>query len=336
LKEEENNIEVIIGKFLAGEASADETMMVHNWRSASSENEKVYRQVEYIFDNAAKSLSSEKYDADAAWEKVKSQLNEKKIKQIGLPATLAGWATNPVLRVAASLLLIATVGLTLYLTQKEISTPKAITLVSFQTILQDTLLNHVPVALNKHTELVATIDEEKNKAAIVLKGEASFNVLPEFKGELIVQAEETLIQHMGTHFNVKAYTNEEIIEVSVFEGKVHFFTHDSEGIFIEPGGKGIYNKVKRTFTSSAANKNTLAYQSKYFVFESNTLADVVDQLNSVYEQKIVIAENLKPCLVTVDFDDEDIATIADVLAETLGLTVTKTTNEIKLNGNGCR
>jgi transmembrane sensor len=329
LKEDENNIEIIIGKCLAGEATADETMMVHNWRTASVENEKVYHQLEFIFDKAAKSVGPVKYDVDAAWEKVKSQLKSKKGKQVW-------WATKQPIRIAASILLVAAVGLMLYLTQRQTLSPTTTTLTSTNSFLQDTLLNNLPVVLNKQTELIVNCDKKKNKATLALKGEANFNVLPDFKGELIVQAGNTFVEHIGTHFNVKAYANEETIEVSVFEGKVRFFTNQSDGIFIEAGGKGIYDKVKGTFTSSAANRNALAYQTKHFVFEGSNLADVVSQLNAVYDKKIVIAEHLKPCLVTVDFDNENIATVAEVLAETLGLTITQTTTEIKLNGNGCR
>ena len=170
------------------------------------------------------------------------------------------WATNQVLRIAASIILISAIGLTWYLNQKQTTAPTVITLSSSKTFLQDTLLNHIPVVLNKQSELVATLDKEKNKATIALKGEASFNVLPDFKGELIVEAEKTFVQHIGTHFNVKAYANDETIEVSVFEGRVRFYTNEGDGIFIEAGGKGIYNKVTGTFTSAAANENAIAYQ----------------------------------------------------------------------------
>jgi hypothetical protein len=61
----------------------------------------------------------------------------------------------------------------------------------------------------------------------------------------------------------------------------------------------------------------------------------VNDLNNVYEKKIILPEHLNKCRLTVDFANEDIDEIANVIAETLGLTIRKTDKEIFLEGSRC-
>jgi hypothetical protein len=48
-----------------------------------------------------------------------------------------------------------------------------------------------------------------------------------------------------------------------------------------------------------------------------------------------MGDHLTSCRLTVTFEDETIDEIADVIAETLGLTVSKSANAIILKGPAC-
>jgi transmembrane sensor len=65
------------------------------------------------------------------------------------------------------------------------------------------------------------------------------------------------------------------------------------------------------------------------------LQTVIEQLNANYQKKIKISEALKTCSVTVSFDNEEIETIAEILAETLNLRLRVADDEIMLEGEGC-
>ena len=79
-----------------------------------------------------------------------------------------------------------------------------------------------------------------------------------------------------------------------------------------------------------------AYKTKFFSFSNSSLTEVVQTLNAVYPTRIVIDDALRDCMLTVSFNDENIDEIANVIAETLGLSVVRSAADvINLKGAGC-
>lgn len=191
------------------------------------------------------------------------------------------------------------------------------------------------VFLNKQTELVYQYDRKKKNHVVKLKGEAYFNIQHDDSKTFIVDLEGIFIRDIGTSFNVKAYPEDNTIEVVVEEGKVMFYTDTDSGIYLSAKGKGIYNKATKTFSIEQPEENVLAYKTRFFSFSDTDLQTVIIALNNVYDKKIVLGGNLRNCHLTVSFNNEDINEIATIIAETLGLTVSNSANEIRLEGPGC-
>lgn len=324
MKENEHNIDTLIGKCLAGEASVSEHQEVSTWCSLSTENQQYFDHLKTIFEKASLVRDEYSYNTDAAWMKVRASIHAKKTRWLFSYAAI---------RVAAGLFLVSVVGALIY--QQYLKPIDHIKVVSSNLVVKDTLPDGTQIALNKQTELVAVYDFKKKKTTIKLKGEANFKIKHEAEKELIVETHEVFIRDIGTVFNIKAYPESNIIEVSVQEGEVQFFSQTDTGVFIKAGGKGIYDKLEKKFMIEEPDTNVTAYATRIFIFEDNDLETIVDQLNAIYEKKIKIADNLKACRVTVNFNNEDIQTIAEIIAETLNLKVSETENEILLNGEGC-
>jgi ferric-dicitrate binding protein FerR (iron transport regulator) len=170
---------------------------------------------------------------------------------------------------------------------------------------------------------------------VKLKGEAYFNIHHEDDKNFIIEASGVLIKDIGTSFNVKAYPGDSTVEVVVEEGKVMFYTDTDSGVYLSANGKGIYNKRTKTFTVEEPELNVLAYKTKFFSFSDTTLRSVVEELNGVYDKKIILDQQLRDCHLTVSFNNEDIDEIAAIIAETLGLSIVKSETEIRLQGSGC-
>lgn len=320
----EYDIDDLIGKHLAGEASAVETQQVKQWCAQSPENQQYFEHLQFIFQKASLANDTSTYNADLAWRKVHAQLHAS-------PKT--SFTSWPLLRIAASVLLVSALSIWAY--QQFLSPVERTQLASAATVVQDSLPDGTKVALNKQTALSVTYNSKKKQGRIKLTGEAKFEIKHEVDKELIVETDEVLIRDIGTIFNVKAYPESNTIEVSVQEGEVQFYTQQNEGIYIQAGDKGIYNKQSKTFIKEQADTNVLSYATKLFVFEETDLRSVVEQLNAIYEKKISIGKNLESCRVTVNFQNEEIETIAEILAETLNLRIRTTTDEIMLEGEGC-
>jgi ferric-dicitrate binding protein FerR (iron transport regulator) len=199
----------------------------------------------------------------------------------------------------------------------------------------DTLPDGSNVFLNKETKLAYEFDKKKKSHVVKLKGEAYFNINNKDDHEFIIQVDEVLIKDIGTSFNVKAYPASNTVEVVVEEGEVMFYTHTDSGVYLKAGGKGIYDKITHKFSVDEPDANVTAYKTKFFIFNDSDLRTIVSTLNGVYDQKIKVNENLQNCRLTVTFNNESTEEIASVIAETLGLSIKASEQELLLEGSGC-
>ncbi|MBX2967251.1 MAG: FecR domain-containing protein [Cyclobacteriaceae bacterium] len=316
------DMDELIGKCITGEATEQEKQAVREWCALSVANQKHFDHAKLIYEKAQHDNGYE-YDAEAAWKKVKEKITDTRVRKL---------STTPVWRVAASLLLISVFSYFLYW---QFFSTEQLQLASETTVTTQTLADNTEISLNKHSDVEIVYNERKKTGVIKLKGEASITIKPDKKVEWLVQTDELFIRDIGTTFNVNAYPDNSVVEVSVIEGEVHFYTNHDEGIFIKAGEKGLYDKFAKQFSKVAANSNVIAYKTLEFTFNDVALGEAVNQLSSVYNRQIVVSENLTACRLTVNFTNEDLETILGIIAETLTLTVTDTGTEIILSGDGC-
>jgi transmembrane sensor len=326
-----DHIDELIGKYLAGEASEKERAQVESWGGESHANQKHLQHYRLIFESAANVKDLHRFDEDAAWSKMKSRL-----KTDAKAVTLKNETPNLnfFYRIAAGIVIILGVGFFVYKSYDK-STLSEVEVVAETKAIGNVLPDGSNVFLNKQTKLSYAYDTKKKSHIVKLKGEAYFKIKHEEKKTLIVEVAGVYIRDIGTAFNVKAYPENNTIEVVVEEGEVVFYTADNVGINLAASAKGVYNKVNKQFSVEQPESNVLAYKTKVFTFEGNTLEKVVNDINNVYDKKIVLPKHLRQCKLTVYFNNEDIDEIASVIAETLGLTVKQTDKEILLDGPAC-
>ena len=326
-----DHIDDLIGKYLAGEAAKEEILFVETWAKESEGNRKHLQQCQLIFDKSFQAKALQEFDTDAAWLKMKSRLQA---GEGAIPLQPWKWSNNLAWRVAASIIVILGIGIFAY-QMIHADRSSSVEMVAQKETKSDTLPDGSGVFLNKKTELAYTYDKKEKSHVVKLKGEAYFNIQHEDDKNFIIDAEGVFIRDIGTSFNVKAYPEDNTVEVVVEEGKVMFYTDTDTGIYLSAKGKGIYNKATKEFTIEQPEENVLAYKTKFFSFSNTDLRTAVEALNNVYDKKIVLGENLSNCRLTVSFNQEDIDEIAAVMAETLGLTLKNSATEIRLDGQGC-
>lgn len=326
------HIDDLIGKYLAGEAEREEIDFVELWANENSDNRKYLDHCRLIFDKTLQVKELQEFDTDAAWAKVKSKLGDSQIRTLGSadkkPDRNYHWM------IAASVLFMLGIGFFAYKMMTP-SSSQPMQLVAEAETKADTLPDGSDVFLNKGTELTYTYDKKERNHRVNLQGEAYFRIEHQEEKNFIVDVSGVYIKDIGTAFNVKAYANSSTIEVYVEEGSVMFYTDTDSGIYLSANGKGIFDKTTKTFNIEKAEENVLSYKTRSFTFNETDLHSVVLALNHVYDKKIVIGSNLYNCHLTVSFNNEDIDEIAAIIAETLGLTSTATSNEIRLEGPGC-
>lgn len=178
------------------------------------------------------------------------------------------------------------------------------------------------VILNAGSTLKYSSDYNSNNRNLVLEGEAYFKVSKNIDLPLIVNAGNINIKATGTEFNVKAYSDEGIVETTLIEGKVVISqkgdNDESKILELTPNQKAIYVKEADRITlgkikeiEPLAVKPPKVGTDKLLV---SSKADV-DQVTAWTKNKLIIrGENLENlCIklqrkynVTFVFGNEDI------------------------------
>lgn len=328
-----DDIDDLIGKVLAGEGSAQEAEAVLNWVNQNEENKLYYESLKTIFDKTASAEIQIQFDTDAAWNKVRKKIAEESGNVVPLYKNRSFF--NQPLRIAAGIIILLSVAYAAY--QWTAPAVQTLALVSGQGTKADTLPDGSTAFLNKKSELTYEFNPRKKTRKVVLKGEAYFSVKHEEEKPFVIEADEILVRDIGTEFNLKAYPDKDTIEIIVTHGEVQFYTKNDEGLNLQAGEKAIYTKSsKKFYRIEKPDTNTLAYKTKVFSFNNTDLKSVVNLLNEVYNSKIKLAnEKLFNCRLTANFKEDNASIIAEVIAETMGLTITRKDDQIILDGKGC-
>ncbi len=326
-----NDMDDLIGKVLAKEASAREEAQLQEWIDESDSNKKYFEQVSLIFDKAAAHHVQIQFDTDAAWRNVKTKIrSEKKSAKVrNLNNGFQVW------RIAAGILILVTIGIFSYQwLHPEIQT---FAVASDATTVQDTLPDGSNAFLNKKSSLTYEYNPREKTRKVKLKGESFFDIKHEEEKPFVIEAEDVLVRDIGTTFNVKAYPGSDTVEVVVKTGEVQIYTLKNPGLNLVAGETGFYSKSLREFSKiQKADTNVLAYKTGVFSFNKTDLKSMLSKINEVYGSHIILAnEKLGNCPITVSFNNDKLETVVDVIAETLNLTVTRKGKEIILDGRGC-
>lgn len=321
-----NDIDALIAKDLTGEISAEEKSVLARWMESSADNKSYYEHFKTLFDKSLELKHQEVFDTGAAWEKlktkIKTQNQTKKTIQLS-------W------RIAASIVLLVTAGFIAY--QNFFTPQQETTFAASAGVTENVLPDGTGVFMNKNTSVEYAYEPIKKIRKTKLTGEAYFNIAEKDNQQFLLEVNGLLIKDIGTSFNVKAYPDSDTVEVYVETGEVIFYSVLDSGLHLQEKETGFYDKASGRFSKrSKPNENVLAYKTQIFVFDNTRLSEVVEAINEVYDTKLKLdKKDLENCRITVTFRHETIDMIAEVIAETLSLTLEKTENEITLTGNGC-
>jgi len=179
------------------------------------------------------------------------------------------------------------------------------------------------VTLNSNSIITYPKKFKKDQRGINLEGEGFFEVIGNSDWPFVITTAEVSVKVLGTSFNVNAYETNEEIEVVVKTGQVAVTRHGEvpQTIVLKPGNKAVYNKISEDLSlSTKIDLNYMAWKTKRFVFEDQSLDEVAAALNKVYGSEITIpSDSLKAAKITTSFNDQPLEAILNVLTETLDL-----------------
>lgn len=160
------------------------------------------------------------------------------------------------------------------------------------------------VTLNAGTTLSYPTAFVSDQRIVKVSGEAFFEVARDEKHPFIVKAENVNIRVLGTRFNVKAYEEENKIEVTLTEGRVGVGLDDQANqISIQAGQQVLFDKGKGLFSKRQVNLDYYTgWRDDLFYFNRVTFEEIAKQLERRFNVNVEItSDRLKQVVFTGDF-----------------------------------
>ena len=125
-----------------------------------------------------------------------------------------------------------------------------------------------------------------------LKGEAYFEVAKNPRMPFKVKSRNAEIEVLGTHFNVRAYTDEKAMKTTLVEGSVKVKSLNSNKI-LKPGEQAVL-KGKAMVVNTVVVEEQIAWKNGLFLFKDASLEDVMKQAALWYDLKVSYAGKIPP------------------------------------------
>jgi transmembrane sensor len=149
-----------------------------------------------------------------------------------------------------------------------------------------TLQDGTQVWLNSASSLTYPVSFNGKTRSVELKGEAYFEVAQNKKSPFIVNARQSKVTVLGTHFNVMAYENRPSVNTTLLEGSVRLSAGSQTAVLV-PGEQGIADLNNARINVTKANINyAMAWKNGYFMFQNDTIEDIMEQISRWYDVEV--------------------------------------------------
>ncbi len=310
-----------IVKQLRKDASEEEMESVRLWIEESEDHRKLYKQMLKTW--KLQDAFAFKPKKEEAWHKLDQHLVWKDVKQdrrIFLRRAL---------QACAILIVILGIGFLLkptgFIFGEKMLTFK--TTNEQKTIL---LADGTEVFLNRNSKLSYPEVFNGEKRQVRITGEAFFKVARNLQKPFIIKTKKTQTQVLGTSFNLRAYAHEPSEVLTVTTGKVVFSSlSNKQSVILTPNQVGTYLRQDANINKhQLSDPNYMAWMTKIFVFDNQTLQSIVASLSSAYGTTIEINnERLAKEHLTTSFNVMKLDEVLIILSQTLGFEYNIAENE---------
>jgi len=311
----------ILAKYLSGEMSEAESRAIKEEISVSEEYKISIEKMKKQWTAMEGYKDTKSPNTRKAWDKLHNRLQDEKL----IPAqrvVAESRLVHNLVRVAAVALILLGIGTVVYI---KMSRKPAAEMVQLNTGDEANTLIKIladgSVIYIAQNSLFSFPDEfESGSRTVELKGEAFFDITPDPDKPFIVETDETLIQVLGTEFDVKTQ-NGNGFELYVDRGKVKVTLkkESSQSEMVMAGEK--ISAIRNSLVKSKhfANESTSWYKQRMH-FKDETLQNIINVLNRNFNTTFVLADNeIGKHKLTVTFQNETAETMTELICVTLNL-----------------
>lgn len=157
-----------------------------------------------------------------------------------------------------------------------------------------TLEDGTEIQVNAASELLFPTHFKKHIRQVELKGEAYFKVKHNPERPFNVLLGTLNVQVTGTTFNIKAYEEEGNVSITLVEGSVNVREGQKILATLSPGEQFTYHKTTRDYSIAQADISaTTGWTEDKFVFHSETIGTIMNELSRWYNVDINVSEDIQ-------------------------------------------
>ncbi len=329
----------LIAKYLSGDLPGEEREVLFELVNSSEEHKAYFEEMQQLWDLSAEEEEEDfDVDTDVAWKKVSSRINPVQTQPV-VKESAKVFRLGQLLKIAA--VLVGVFGAFWLYNNLGETTPQFASYETFEKERKEvTLPDGSTVWLNENSKL--SYEESFEPRIVELEGEAFFDVkhLDEnHKFEIKSGNARTTV--LGTSFNVRAYPEEEEVEVTVETGKVLFEENESKKVekkvTLIAGEAAVYKKKEADVVKvEKVTANADAWKTKKMIFQNAPLSEVLKTMERYFDVEIEVAnENILNCPFDGKYPNPDIKALIGILEFSLDLEVNQNENKLIFSGEGC-
>ncbi len=185
--------------------------------------------------------------------------------------------------------------------------------------------------------------ENKPTRHVLFTGEAFFEVTKNPKKPFEIHSGNLKTVVLGTSFNIRAHPKDQHYQVSVVTGQVAVsaanHTDNSKALLLKPQQQATFVPATSALTRDnlrAKKYENDPWQPVSLTFDDTRLDEIVKRLQQTFKVNIALANPvMKNCILKVDFNQQNLPEILEIINTLLGSTYEINDDNIILSGEGC-
>lgn len=150
-----------------------------------------------------------------------------------------------------------------------------------------TLADGTRVWLNSASALSFPATFTGTERRVVLTGEAYFEVAKNKTMPFKIDVNgKQVVEVLGTHFNISAYTDEQSISTTLLEGSVKI-NYKDKSTLIKPGQMAVNDQDKGVIVMQANIEEVMAWKNDSFIFNNESITSIMKKISRWYDVDIV-------------------------------------------------
>ena len=320
----EENIDDIITRILSGESTSQDNHDLINWLNLNQKNIDEFHEKERVWNAINVVFAKEKYDDKAAYNRFIDGIGRSDRKHSN-NSVVKRFLTGTLKWAAVGLMLIGFGSLVFFISDlkpgPEADIYEVIVPVGSRSNL--ILTDGTSVWLNAGSRLSYSKNFGEGDRSVHLEGEGFFQVKRENKHPFTVITSEVEIVALGTSFNVKSYTDEDVIQTTLVSGSilVNRITHKEteKGLTLEPNQQlTYYRETRRLSVSSGDNEKDILDIAEQDEIQRTAIGEL---------PRVILSRGVDPDIFTawkdnrLILDDEPFESIAIKLERRFGTNI---------------